>query len=62
MNKWPLLGRARLGTFLKRMPVVGPLKMGLMMIFKPRTRSWSRTGEVLRQYVEEQKRLLKAKA
>ena len=62
MNKWPLLGRAGLGTFLKRMPVTGPLKMGLMMVFKPRTRNWARTGEVLRQYVEEQKRLLKTKA
>jgi heterodisulfide reductase subunit C len=26
------------------------------MLFKPRTRSWGRTGEVLREYVEEQKR------
>jgi heterodisulfide reductase subunit C len=25
------------------------------MVFKPRTKSWGRTGEVLRQYVEEQK-------
>jgi heterodisulfide reductase subunit C len=29
--------------------------MGLAMVFKPRTKSWGRTGEVLRQYVEEQK-------
>lgn len=57
MNKWPLLREGRFGKFLARMPVTGPLKMGFMMIFKPRTKSWARTGEVLRQYVEEQKAL-----
>jgi heterodisulfide reductase subunit C2 len=55
MNKWPLLQEGRVGAFLARMPVLGPLKMGLAMVFKPRTRSWGRTGEVLQQYVEEQK-------
>lgn len=56
MNKWPLLKAGRIGTFLARAPVLGPLKMGLMMLFKPRTKSWTKTGEVLRQYVEERKR------
>ncbi len=57
MNKWPLLKEGKLGKFLARMPILGPLKMGFMMLFKPRTRAWNRTGEVLRQYVEEQKAL-----
>ena len=55
MNKWPLLREGRIGAFLARMPIAGPLQMGLAMVFKPRTKSWGRTGEVLRQYVEEQK-------
>ncbi|MBI4193784.1 MAG: 4Fe-4S dicluster domain-containing protein [Betaproteobacteria bacterium] len=59
MNKWPLLRQGRLGKFIVRMPILGPLKMGFMMVFKPRTRSWGNTGTVLRQYVEEQKRLAK---
>jgi heterodisulfide reductase subunit C len=62
MNKWPLLDQGGIGRFLRRMPVLGPLKMGLMMVFKPRTRSWARTGAVLRHYVEEQKQLNKLKA
>ena len=53
MNKWPLLREGRIGAFLARMPIAGPLRMGLAMVFKPRTKSWGRTGEVLRQYVEE---------
>jgi len=31
--------------------------MGIAMIFKPRTKSRGRKGEVLRQYVEEKKAL-----
>jgi heterodisulfide reductase subunit C len=31
--------------------------MGWAMVIKPRTKSWGRTGDVLRQYVEEQKAL-----
>ena len=54
MNKWPLLQQGRIGAYLARMPILGPLRMGLAMVFKPRTKSWGRTGEVLRQYVEEQ--------
>ncbi|MCW5606420.1 MAG: hypothetical protein KIT18_17895, partial [Burkholderiales bacterium] len=57
MNKWPLLREGRIGQFLARVPIAGPVKMGFMMLFKPRTKSWGRTGEVLRQYVEEQKAL-----
>ena len=60
MNKWPLLDRAGIGTFLKRMPVLGPLKMASLMLVKPRTRSWTRTGAVLRQYVEDEQRLRKS--
>jgi len=57
MNHLPLLRDGRIGAFLARLPLLGPLKMGWAMLFKPRTKSWGRTGEVLRQYVEEQKRL-----
>jgi heterodisulfide reductase subunit C len=57
MNKWTELRQGRVFRFLARMPVTGPLKMGLAMVFKPKTKSWGRTGEILRQYVEEQKRV-----
>jgi heterodisulfide reductase subunit C len=57
-----LLRRGRIGAFLARAPIVQGLKMGWMLVFKPRTRSWGRTGEVLREYVEEQRRLAHAKA
>ena len=60
MNKWPLLKEGKVWKFLARVPIFGPLKMGWMMVFKPRTKSWARTSEVLRQYVAEQKRLRKA--
>ena len=56
MNKWPLLRQGRIGKFLARMPLLGPLRMALMIVFKPRTKSWGRTGAVLRQYVEEHRR------
>ncbi len=56
MNNVPLLREGRVGAFLARLPIAGPLKMGLAMVFKPRTRSWSKTGEVLAAYVDEQKR------
>jgi heterodisulfide reductase subunit C len=56
MNNLPLLKEGRIGAFLARLPIVGQLKMGWAMVFKPRTRDWSRTGEVLAAYVEEQKR------
>jgi heterodisulfide reductase subunit C len=35
--------------------------MGWALVFKPRTKSWGRTGEVLRKYVEEQRRAAHAK-
>ncbi len=57
MNNLPLLREGRIGAFLARLPILGPLKMGWAMLVKPRTKSWGCTGEVLRQYVEEQKRL-----
>jgi heterodisulfide reductase subunit C2 len=57
MNNLPLLRHGRIGAFLARLPVLGPLKMGWAMLIKPRTKAWGRTGEVLRQYVEEQKAL-----
>jgi heterodisulfide reductase subunit C len=62
MNHLDLLKRGRVGAFLARAPVVQGLKMGWLLVFKPRTRSWGRTGEVLREYVEEQRRLAHAKA
>jgi heterodisulfide reductase subunit C len=39
----------------KHLPVRHMLHMGLALFFKPKTKSWGRTGEVLRKYVEEQK-------
>jgi len=57
-----LLQQGRYGAFLARLPMTQGLKMGWALVFKPRTRSWGRTGEVLRQYVEEQKRVAHAKA
>jgi heterodisulfide reductase subunit C len=57
MNNLPLLRAGRVGAFLARLPVLGPLRMGWAMLVKPRTKAWGRTGDVLRQYVEEQKRL-----
>ncbi len=56
MGNLPLLREKRFGAFLARLPILGPLRMGWQMVFKPRTRSWSKTGEVLAAYVEEQKR------
>ena len=55
-----LLRSGRIGAFLARLPVTGPLRMGWAMLFKPRTRSWGTTGDVLRRYVEEQKRLARS--
>jgi heterodisulfide reductase subunit C len=60
MNNLPLLREKRILPFLARLPIAGPLKMGWAMVFKPRTRSWGRTGEVLRAYVDEQKRKAQA--
>lgn len=57
MNKWTELRAGRIGRFLARVPILMPLHMAWNLVFKPRTKSWGRTGEILRQYVEEQKRL-----
>jgi heterodisulfide reductase subunit C len=62
MNNLPLLREGKLRKFFARLPIVGPLKMGWMMLFKPRSQGWSKTGAVLAAYVEEQKRLLKRDA
>ena len=62
MNNLPLLAQGRIFAFLARLPIVQGMKMALALVHKPRTRNWGKTGEVLRQYVEEQKRLAHAKA
>lgn len=40
---------------VKHLPISFLMHMGLHLVFKPRTKSWNRTGEVLRDYVREQK-------
>ncbi|MDA8390323.1 MAG: 4Fe-4S dicluster domain-containing protein [Gammaproteobacteria bacterium] len=40
---------------MKHLPVGFLMHMGLHLVFKPRTKSWGRTGQVLREYVREQK-------
>ena len=40
---------------MKHLPVKMGIGMGLNMVFKPKTKSWGRTGKVLQQYVQEQK-------
>ena len=47
----------RIMKFFDRMPLGASLRMGVAIVFKPRTKSWGRTGEVLAQYVKEQKEL-----
>lgn len=39
----------------KHLPVSQMMKMGLNFIFTPKTKSWGKTGDVLRAYVREQK-------
>lgn len=39
----------------KHLPVTQMMKMGLNFVFPPKTKSWGRTGEVLREYVRQQK-------
>ena len=41
----------------KHLPLGFLTHMGLHLVFKPRTKSWGRTGEVLREYVREQKEI-----
>jgi heterodisulfide reductase subunit C len=62
MNNLPLLREGRYGAFLGRLPVAQGLKMGWALLFKPRTKSWGRTGEVLQAYVAEQKKLAHERA
>lgn len=40
---------------MKYLPVAQMMKMGLNFVAKPKTKSWGRTGEVLKAYVQEQK-------
>ncbi|QKT04381.1 4Fe-4S dicluster domain-containing protein [Ectothiorhodospiraceae bacterium 2226] len=40
---------------VRYMPVAHLMRMGTNTVFKPRTKSWGRTGEVLQEYVREQK-------
>lgn len=40
---------------MKHLPMKMGIGMGLNMVFKPKTKSWGRTGKVLQQYVQEQK-------
>lgn len=57
MNKWTELRQGNVLTFFRRTPIKHSLHMGLSMFFKPKTKSWGRTGDVLKQYVKEQKEL-----
>jgi heterodisulfide reductase subunit C len=61
LNKLALLRDGNLAAFLARFPLRHAMKMGLAMLFKPRTKSWGRTGDVLRAYVEEQRTLAHAR-
>lgn len=40
---------------IKGLPVAHLMRMGLNVVFTPKTKSWGRTGEVLQAYVREQK-------
>lgn len=57
MNKWTELRQGNIVKFLARTPIMHSLHMGLAMFIKPKTKSWGRTGDVLKQYVKEQKEL-----
>jgi heterodisulfide reductase subunit C len=56
MNNLPAASGGSWAKFLRRLPILGPIKMGMAMFIRPRTRTWGRTGEVLQAYVEEQRR------
>jgi heterodisulfide reductase subunit C len=60
-GKLDLLRQGKIGKFLARLPIVQPLRMAIGMLFKPKTKGWGRTGEVLRQYVAEQQARVHAK-
>jgi heterodisulfide reductase subunit C len=40
---------------MKGLPIAHGLRMGLNVVFTPKTKSWGKTGEVLQAYVREQK-------
>lgn len=58
------MAQAWLIEFMKRLmrhlPIRFMMHMGLHLVFKPRTKSWGRTGQVLRDYVREQKAMAHA--
>ena len=53
-QNWLVLFGKRL---MKHLPFMHLTRLGLHFLFAPRTKSWGRTGEILRQYVKEQKRM-----
>jgi heterodisulfide reductase subunit C len=57
MTKASELFQGNVFRFISRFPLGASLHMGLALVFKPRTKSWGRTGEVLRQYIKEQKEI-----
>jgi len=57
MNKWTELKKGNIFKFITRTPIMHSLHMGMSMFIKPKTKSWGRTGDVLRQYVKEQKEM-----
>ncbi len=40
---------------MKRLPIAHGFRMGMNVVFTPKTKSWGKTGEVLQAYVREQK-------
>ncbi|HKK14919.1 MAG TPA: 4Fe-4S dicluster domain-containing protein [Gammaproteobacteria bacterium] len=52
MQEWLIAFGQRMA---KHLPVMQMMQMGLNFVFTPKTKSWGKTGEVLRQYVREQK-------
>jgi heterodisulfide reductase subunit C len=61
MSKVGLLLGGKLATFVKRLPIRGPIKMGLALVFTPRTQIWDRTADVLQAYIDEQQAAAKAR-
>ncbi len=55
MSKLNDLMSGKVMRFITRTPISAQIHMGLAMFVKPRTKSWGRTGDVLRQYIKEQK-------
>lgn len=60
MSKLDLLASGRVIDFFRRLPILGPLKMGVALIFTPRTQIWDRTADVLQAYIDEQQAAARA--